>query len=185
MTTLIIILIVAMIAQTATAICLNVKDKYAQKQMMIAQQSIKDLQSDYINEKQRLENIVDTANERSREWEKECKRLREAMRIECTTGAYCIVTERQRQINDEGYDKKHDMHHSPKEFVNAAIAYAIYEDEAYVNCDENVTCYEKLWPWEKQYFKPKDKKRNLIKAGALIAAAIDRLNAERDEQAQE
>ena len=174
-----------MIAQTVVAIWLNIVNRYAEKQAMIAQQSIKDLQSDYINEKQRLENIVDSANERSREWEKECKRLRESMKIECTTGAYCIATERQRQINDEGYDKYHDRHHTTKEFIHAAMAYAIYEDGAFVNGDDSETWYEKLWPWEKQYFKPKDQKRNLIKSGALIAAAIDRLNDERNEQTQE
>ena len=32
------------------------------------------------------------------------------------------------------------------------------------------------WPWEKNWWKPSDDKiRNLVKAGALIAAEIDRL----------
>jgi hypothetical protein len=33
-----------------------------------------------------------------------------------------------------------------------------------------------MWPWDNKYWKPsEDKVRNLVKAGALIAAEIDRL----------
>ena len=32
-----------------------------------------------------------------------------------------------------------------------------------------------LWPWAPECFKPGDHKRNLVKAGALIAAELDRL----------
>ncbi len=35
------------------------------------------------------------------------------------------------------------------------------------------------WPWEEVWFKPSpDQVRNLVKAGALIAAEIDRINRE-------
>ncbi|HDR0739562.1 TPA: DUF551 domain-containing protein [Pasteurella multocida] len=33
-----------------------------------------------------------------------------------------------------------------------------------------------FWPWGKKYWNPKDRKENLIRAGALIAAEIDRLH---------
>ena len=31
------------------------------------------------------------------------------------------------------------------------------------------------WPWSDKWWKPKDKIRDLVRAGALIAAEIDRL----------
>ena len=34
---------------------------------------------------------------------------------------------------------------------------------------------KRTWPWEQESFKPTTDIRDLIKAGALIAAAIDRL----------
>ena len=37
-----------------------------------------------------------------------------------------------------------------------------------------------LWPWAQDFWKPKDQLRNLVRAGALIAAAIDRLQDEQE-----
>lgn len=77
-------------------------------------------------------------------------------------GLSMIGKERIRQIEQKGYTYEHDMEHLPKNFVYAA--------QAYLTRDED------LWPWESKYFKPsKDMLRNLQKAGALIAAAIDRI----------
>lgn len=77
-------------------------------------------------------------------------------------GLSMIGKERIRQIEQKGYSYEHDMEHLPKNFVYAAQAY--------------LTRDESLWPWESKYFKPsKNMVRNLEKAGALIAAAIDRI----------
>ncbi len=35
-----------------------------------------------------------------------------------------------------------------------------------------------FWPYEREKFEPSTPSRNLVKAGAMIAAAIDRLQAE-------
>lgn len=77
-------------------------------------------------------------------------------------GLSMIGKERIRQIEQKGYSYEHDMEHLPKNFVYAAQAYLTRDEE--------------LWPWELKYFKPsKNMVRNLEKAGALIAAAIDRI----------
>jgi hypothetical protein len=77
-------------------------------------------------------------------------------------GLSMIGKERIRQIEQKGYSYEHDMEHLPKNFVYAAQAY--------------LTRNAELWPWESKYFKPsKNMVRNLEKAGALIAAAIDRI----------
>lgn len=81
-------------------------------------------------------------------------------------GAALIAAERQRQIDAEGYTPEHDDEHDRGEIADAAACYAARKRE--------------LWPWVNQ---PKmaerptrdERMRELVKAGALIAAEIDRL----------
>lgn len=84
-------------------------------------------------------------------------------------GDYLIKKERERQIVEEGWTKEHDSHHNYLEFVKAAISYCI------VNFSEEQAKEDSKawWPWDENWYKPKDNLRNLIRAGALIAAAID------------
>ena len=86
-------------------------------------------------------------------------------------GADLIREERRRQIQVEGYDSLHDRHHTPQVLARAAVGYALHEDPSKLVSDAAAN----LWPWSKEFWKPKDQKRNLVRAGALIAAAIDRL----------
>ena len=90
-----------------------------------------------------------------------------------TFGAAKIAEERKRQIDIEGYDAMHDRHHTPQVLCRAAAAYALHEDPSKLVADAAA----KLWPWSKDFWKPKNHIRNLIRAGALIAAAIDRCYA--------
>ena len=85
-------------------------------------------------------------------------------------GTYLIQKERERQIVEEGYTDNHDSEHNIDEFVKAAISYAMYDLEG----SQDNYSYA-WWPWEEIGWKPKDRLRNLVRAGALIAAAIDRL----------
>ena len=93
------------------------------------------------------------------------------------TGAELIADERKRQINVEGRDAEHDSQHADHELTKAAICYAeaaIYP-MMYTDYDE----HPQDWPWECDWWKPSVVAiRNLEKAGALIAAEIDRLQAE-------
>lgn len=91
-----------------------------------------------------------------------------------------IAVERARQMvgleeGGEGYDEGHDAGHDD-ELALAAAAYAVpSEVEGW---------RESLWPWDSQYWKPTphDRVRELVKAGALIAAAIDSINADADRE---
>lgn len=80
-------------------------------------------------------------------------------------GVDLIAEERRRQIEIEGYDAEYDSHDSPYNLVAAAISYAMY--------DVNPEAAQTVWPWESKYFKPKDSQRNYVRAGALMAAALD------------
>ena len=107
------------------------------------------------------------------------------------TGIELIAEERQRQIDVEGYTEQHDSNHKASEFVYAAIAYT-EAAKVGVNCQEIGNTNEneimrRKWgmglyfPWGQTNFKPTTNIRDLVKAGALIAAAIDRLQTQKGE----
>lgn len=83
------------------------------------------------------------------------------------TGAELIAIERGRQRMAHGYTPGHDTEHSEGELIDAALAYAVASPDPVAGMD--------FWPWPPEQFKPGDHIRNLVKAGALIAAEIDRL----------
>jgi hypothetical protein len=81
------------------------------------------------------------------------------------SGAELIANERQRQVDGEGWTPEHDDKHDRGELTKAAVAYALYRPG--------------FWPWPNVPDMPvagdRDRVRDLVKAGALIAAEIDRL----------
>lgn len=85
-------------------------------------------------------------------------------------GAELISAERERQILKEGWNATHDDNeHGDGELVYAAICYAGTHPDG-----DNIEPED--WPWHSKWWKPSmDQVRNLVKAGALIAAEIDRL----------
>lgn len=92
-------------------------------------------------------------------------------------GADLIAAERQRQIEVEGWTPEHDERHDEGEMVRAALRYAA-EALAGYDVEPDLSAY---WPWHGEWWKPSDDPiRNLVKAGALIAAEIDRLTREAD-----
>ena len=87
------------------------------------------------------------------------------------TGSELIREERLRQITKEGWTQDHDKQHDVWEFVEAARAYLMIYDN---NIERTW-----IWPWTGGFFKPKDAIKDLVRAGALIAAAIDRLQMDK------
>lgn len=85
-------------------------------------------------------------------------------------GAERILEERHRQIRIEGFKPEDDQVYENGELAKAALAYL----SKALDYDPGV----RQWPrtWRLSFWKPSvDKVRNLEKAGALIAAEIDRL----------
>lgn len=103
------------------------------------------------------------------------------MRIE-SGGVVAFNTERNRQIIDEGWTPEHDDDHEYGELVLAATAYAefahwqIDPQHGWTETMIHDHILENHWPWDETYWKPdKDPQRNLVKAGALLAAEYDRV----------
>jgi len=111
------------------------------------------------------------------------------------TGIERIAAERKRQVEIKGWTQEHDAEHTNGELVAAAIAYAWHGMAA---TTDNVTyigngkCIgSDFFPksWHPSWWKPRkvfphdmtdaDRVRHLEKAGALLAAEIDRILNER------
>ena len=93
------------------------------------------------------------------------------------TGIQLIAAERKRQVTEERWSGEHDDKHRRKELASAAESYLsthTHPDEDGDNQGTQAPCWD--WPWARKWWKPSaDPVRNLVKAGALIAAEIDRL----------
>ena len=93
-------------------------------------------------------------------------------------GVELIRRERLRQMLEEGWSPEHDNTHRKFEMTLAAMSYAAVVATPDEWAGENGTEPQPLhdWPWAKKWWKPcDDPVRNLVKAGALICAEIDRL----------
>ncbi|WP_084299832.1 hypothetical protein [Microvirgula aerodenitrificans] len=90
-----------------------------------------------------------------------------------------VLAERQRQVSAEGWTPEHDDVHSHGELAQAAACYAI-------NAHQQERLKQLMgpagWPWDYSWWKPGLPRRDLVKAGALILAEIERLDRARGAQ---
>lgn len=102
------------------------------------------------------------------------------------TGVELIAEERKRQIEVEGWTAEHDEKHADESMAYAAACYAIPRGgrNIYAGKGGLFNVLWALWPWEGKWWKPtpENRVRELQKAGALIAAEIDRLQAKQQEE---
>lgn len=94
-----------------------------------------------------------------------------------------VAAERQRQIDVEGWTPKHDDGHNGGALAKAAACYATGFRETFFivpdgrSIDDNVGRRVAAWPWHRDWWKPgNDRRRQLVIAGALIVAEIERLD---------
>lgn len=115
------------------------------------------------------------------------------------SGIELIAAERARQISVEGWTPEHDDEHDGAEMATAAACYALpgrqrQMEKACIEMDAargladppmpygiNVRV-PRIWPWDPEWWKPtpRNRIRELVKAGALIAAEIDRLQRQNE-----
>lgn len=83
-----------------------------------------------------------------------------------------IAAERQRQVVAEGRSPKGDDGYSDAELAKAAAAYTLSA------CGFSPDAAREMWPrsWSAHWWKPTTARRDLVKAGALIVAEIERLD---------
>lgn len=99
-----------------------------------------------------------------------------------------VATERRRQIESEGWTPEHDDIHDTGEMSLAAACYAAHSAScAAIQAPHSSRgilfrtrsaqdFVGEMWPWGDDWWKPSDHRKNLVKAGALILAEIERLD---------
>ncbi|WP_293857418.1 hypothetical protein [uncultured Alsobacter sp.] len=88
-----------------------------------------------------------------------------------------IAAERRRQTTVEGWTPEHDDAHEDGDLAAAGAIYAIHgasNDRAREGYPEGEPRLG--WPFDRASWKPKDRRRDLIRAAALIAAEIERMD---------
>lgn len=94
-----------------------------------------------------------------------------------------VINERQRQINQESYSTENDDEYKQNELLRAAVCYAenvvrrgwVFDS----NFGPDVYREEEvpdLWPWDIDFWKPKNPRRDLVRAAALLIAEIERMD---------
>ncbi|RWE95741.1 hypothetical protein [Mesorhizobium sp.] len=95
--------------------------------------------------------------------------------------------ERCRQEHVEGWAPEHDDTHVKGELASAAITYALHAvviakclqlgmSQAAIDSLSAEVPMPETWPWSPEWWKPKNQRADLVRAGALIVAEIERLD---------
>lgn len=104
----------------------------------------------------------------------------------CTQALLDVARERVRQVSKEGWDTAHDDKHANGCLALASASYAAYAGaealRAYAQphasrADEyQFVASRILWPFDKEWWKPKNPRRDLVRAAALLLAEIERID---------
>ncbi|WP_111430800.1 hypothetical protein [Rhodobacteraceae bacterium DSL-40] len=88
-----------------------------------------------------------------------------------STGAEAIAEERRRQIEVEGFTAEHDDQYLKGELARSANALLRWGRFPQWRAEPPGD-----WWLPAAFWKPRDRRANLVRAGAMIAAEIDRLD---------
>lgn len=88
-----------------------------------------------------------------------------------TEAARSVLAERARQIAAEGWTPEKDDAYNPGVLAEAGGIYALHAFDPFRAKEA-----PEGWPWSPGWWKPKDPRSNLVKAGALILAEIERID---------
>ena len=92
-----------------------------------------------------------------------------ALCVKLPAAATDVLAERQRQITSEGWTPEHDDAYQNSELADAAACYAIHAHNQGFSTPAH-------WPWNPEWWKQSGPRRDMVKAGALIIAEIERID---------
>jgi hypothetical protein len=113
------------------------------------------------------------------------RRIFEALHIRRPLSPFmqAVVAERFRQVEMEGFSTEHDDKHARGVLASAGAVYALNGRVAHVDDPggRGATSVGPMafWPWDSEWWKPQDHRRNLVKAAALILAEGERFDRQR------
>lgn len=80
-----------------------------------------------------------------------------------------VIAERQRQKAVEGWTSEHDDKYGKSQLLWASSCYLLNTIQPFNRIPMD-------WPWDGSWWKPTNPRRDLVKAGALILAEIERID---------
>lgn len=86
-----------------------------------------------------------------------------------------VIAERQRHQSAEGWTPEHDDQYSKSQLLWASSCYVLNAIHPF-----NRIPFD--WPWTPEWWKPTNPRRDLVKAGALILAEIERIDRQESSQ---
>jgi len=104
----------------------------------------------------------------------------QAQAVDLGTGVKAIAAERQRQMQAEGFTRDADQQYRRGELARAATAYVQLAAMDLRDGGRDHIAWHgpaAAWPWAPEWWKPVDARRDLVRAGALIAAQIDLIDS--------
>lgn len=87
-----------------------------------------------------------------------------------------VTAERQRQVSVEGFTFDHDDVYTDDELIAAAVSYLMAVACRDYDQEYKLSAPPETWPWDLSWWKPKDRRRDLVRAAALIIAEIERMD---------
>lgn len=87
-----------------------------------------------------------------------------------------VIIERRRQIEVEGWTAEHDDQHINFDLAKAGAAIALFAAKTDLQRSAGPLNRPNFWPWSPKWWKPTDRRRDLVKSAALIVAEIERLD---------
>ncbi|EPJ1884017.1 hypothetical protein [Enterobacter asburiae] len=103
------------------------------------------------------------------------KRIAELEMLPFNPALLGVISERQRQQSVEGWTPEHDDQYGESQLLWASSCYVLNTIQPFNRIPMD-------WPWAPEWWKPTNPRRDLVKAGALILAEIERID--RQEAAQ-
>lgn len=88
-----------------------------------------------------------------------------------------VLAERTRQQNSENWSHEHDDQYAKNELALAAAVYALPPAIREMMLG-SMSLVKMLWPWDWAWYKPRSRREDLVRAGALILAEIERIDRE-------
>lgn len=89
-----------------------------------------------------------------------------------------VMNERDRQHNVEGWTPAHDDEHTDRQLAKAGVSYARFaaltDEHRALEVERKTIPF--AWPFSAAWWKPKDRRADLVRAAALLIAEIERMD---------
>lgn len=175
--------IIKLLAQIQKELLLPFSDRerkiYKSKTQMVldVEDQLATAEKKFLDEVNRLTNISNSWAEKAQAAEAKIAEIFAPERVKALSKAACaVIDERDRQQEVEGWTPRHDDEHCSGDLAAAAGCYAFVAADQANYPQRSFSKRPEHWPFATSWWKPKGARENLVRAGALIIAEIERID---------